>query len=75
MKPFLGIDVTENKKNEQSNGEEFLLAKISPEMSQELAASMESAMDAARERVRDAVKISCRPDRLLWWGGVWRLAS
>ena len=27
MKPFLGIDLTTNKKNEQMNGEEFVVAK------------------------------------------------
>lgn len=29
MKPFLGIDITENKKNEEFNGTEFLSAKTS----------------------------------------------
>lgn len=28
MKPFLGIDITTNRKNERLNGNEFLILKI-----------------------------------------------
>ena len=28
MKPFLGIDITTNRKNEQLNGNEFLILKL-----------------------------------------------
>ena len=37
MKPFLGIDLTQNKKNSEINGEEFLAAKPSPALAQTLA--------------------------------------
>ena len=39
MKPFLGIDLTQNKKNSEINGEEFLAAKPSPALAQALAQS------------------------------------
>lgn len=43
MKPFLGIDITQDKNNEQFNGEEFLVAKTSQAQSQALEqASMNS---------------------------------
>ena len=34
MKPFLGIDLTTDKKNEQFNGTEFLVMKPSSAMAQ-----------------------------------------
>lgn len=43
MKPFLGIDVTLNKKNEQMNGNEFLVQKTSSVLSESLEASTEKA--------------------------------
>jgi len=36
MKPFLGIDLTTNKKNDQLNGNDFLAAKPSLALSQAL---------------------------------------
>ena len=43
MKPFLGIDVTQNKKNEQPNGIEFCVAVPAQALSQALERSMEKA--------------------------------
>ena len=43
MKPFLGIDLTENKHNEQMNGTEFLVQTPSDALQQALAASSEKA--------------------------------
>lgn len=43
MKPFLGIDLTTNKKNEQFNGDEFLIQKPSVTLSESLEASTDKA--------------------------------
>lgn len=43
MKPFLGIDLTLNKKNEQFNGVEFLVQKPSSALSKSLEASTDKA--------------------------------
>ena len=43
MKPFLGIDLTNNKKNEQQNGDEFLTARPSLATAQSLERSSEQA--------------------------------
>ncbi len=43
MQPFLGIDLTTDKKNTQFNGTEFLAAKPSPALVQALAQSSEKA--------------------------------
>lgn len=43
MKPFLGIDLTEDKKNEELNGSCFIVAKPSAAMEQALRASEEKA--------------------------------
>lgn len=43
MKPFLCIDLTDNKKNEQENGEEWLVAKPSSALVQSLERSTEHA--------------------------------
>lgn len=43
MKPFLGIDLTRNKKNEQFNGEEFLIQKPSAALSESLEATTDKA--------------------------------
>lgn len=45
MKPFLGIDLTTNKKNEQMNGEEFLVAKPSLELTQSFERSSENVKE------------------------------
>lgn len=42
MKPFLGIDLTTNKKNEQMNGEELAVAKPDLSLTQSLEASSEN---------------------------------
>jgi len=42
MKPFLGIDLTTNKKNEQMNGEEFVIAKPALSLTQLLESSSEN---------------------------------
>lgn len=44
MKPFWGIDLTQNKKNEQVNGEEFLVQKPSSALTQSLETSTEKAV-------------------------------
>ena len=43
MKPFLGIDLTLNKKNDQFNGNEFLVQKPSSALSESLEASTDKA--------------------------------
>lgn len=43
MKPFLGIDLTKDKKNEQRNGAAFLIAEPSPALTRALETSMERA--------------------------------
>ena len=45
MKPFWGIDVTENKKNDKNNGEELLFARVSDNSSAELGEKMDSATE------------------------------
>ena len=47
MKPFLGIDLTANKKNEQTNGEEFIVAR--PDLS--LTQSLESSTENVEETI------------------------
>ena len=42
MKPFLGIDLTTNQKNEQMNGEEFVVAKPNLSLTQSLESSSEN---------------------------------
>lgn len=43
MKPFLGIDLTQSKKNLQANGEEFIIQKPSAALAQALDTSMDKA--------------------------------
>ncbi len=43
MKPFLGIDITNDKKNEQHNGIEFLVQKPSEALSKSLKVSTDNA--------------------------------
>ena len=47
MKPFLGIDLTTNKKNEEMNGKEFVVAR--PDLS--LTQSLESSLDNAEKTI------------------------
>lgn len=42
MKPFLGIDLTTNKKNEQMNGEEFVVERPDLSLTQSLESSSEN---------------------------------
>ena len=45
MKPFMGIDITTDKKNEQINGEEFIAAKPSLALTQSFEHSLENSED------------------------------
>lgn len=49
MKPFLGIDVTSNKNNEELNGGEFLVQKTSAALARSLEQSMEQAEETFEE--------------------------
>lgn len=48
MKPFLGIDLTQDKENEQVNGTEFLAVKPSAALAQTLEASTEEAAETVQ---------------------------
>lgn len=48
MKPFLGIDLTQDKKNSKPNGMEMMVLKPSPELV--------SALDSSKEKMNDAQK-------------------
>lgn len=50
MKPFLGINLTTNKKNEQTNGQEFLIQTPSTTLS----SFLESSSDKAEETIEKA---------------------
>jgi len=76
MKPFLGIDLTENKKNEQPNGAEFLACKPSAAMAKSLETSSEKA-DAAIESAKlpkplRIISFICSIVTLLLVGGIVR---
>ena len=49
MKPFLGIDLTENKKNEEVHGREFLVQELSAAMSQCLESSAEETTETLKK--------------------------
>jgi len=49
MKPFLGIDLTANKKNEQNNGTEFLVQMPSSALSNTLEVSTEKAEEVVEK--------------------------
>ena len=53
MKPFLGIDLTTNKKNEQMNGEEFVIAKP--------ALSLTQSFESSSENVEETIEKSKLP--------------
>lgn len=53
MKPFLGIDLTTNKDNEQVNGEEFLIQRPSP--------ALTALLDESTEKAEEAVERSKLP--------------
>ena len=50
MKPFLGIDLTADKKNEQMNGDEFLIAKTASSLAQ----SLESSSDNVEKTIEES---------------------
>lgn len=49
MKPFIGIDITENKKNEKFNGEEFIVKTVSQLQMQTFENAQEDAFDLVEE--------------------------
>lgn len=61
MKPFLGIDLTYNKKNEQTNGADLLCCKPS--------AALAQALDAATGKAQSSVEKSMLPPvfRVIQW--------
>ncbi len=76
MKPFLGIDLTENKKNQEMNCLEFVAATPSPAMKQALDDSMGKA-DAAEAQAKlplpiRIVQYTCGIAGLLLFGGLLR---
>lgn len=56
MKPFLGVDLTTDKKNEQINGTEFLIQKPS--------AALENALNASSEKAETTLETSKLPKAL-----------
>ncbi len=50
MKPFLGIDLTTDKKNEQMNGEEFVIAKPALSLTQSLESSSENVEETIEKK-------------------------
>jgi len=51
MKPFLGVDITSNKKNEIQNGDEFIVKSVSKKVSEELESSwdeLEKTLEESR---------------------------
>jgi len=54
MKPFLGIDLTTNKKNEATNGEEFIVQTVDPELSDAFYDSMDESDDSKENEVNIA---------------------
>lgn len=61
MKPFLGIDITTNKKNEIPNGEEFVVAVPSAALTQSFEKSLESS-----EETIESSKLPL-PMRIVQW--------
>lgn len=49
MKPFLCVNVTDNKKNEKYNGEEFLVTETSEDLSEALDKSTEKVVDTIEQ--------------------------
>ncbi len=52
MKPFLGIDITNDKHNEQENGKEFLVAEPSSALAQSLETSLEDGLGGVLEKAK-----------------------
>lgn len=49
MKPFISIDITENKKNDKINGEEFVVKTVSQIQKQSFENAQEDALDLVEE--------------------------
>lgn len=49
MKPFIGVDITENKKNKNINGEEFVVKAVSQMQKQAFENAQEDAFDLIEE--------------------------
>ena len=49
MKPFLGVDITSNKKNEIQNGDEFIVKSVSKKVSEELESSWDELKKTLEE--------------------------
>lgn len=49
MKPFLGIDITKDKKNEQYNGQEFVVSTVSQEHMQIMDHAVENVIDTVHK--------------------------
>ena len=49
MKPFIGIDITENKKNEKFNGEEFIIKSVSQSQREKFEDAQDDAFDLVEE--------------------------
>ncbi len=79
MKPFLGIDLTQDKSNTQLNGDCFIAAKPSLALTQALEASMEKA-DATENKTKlplalRIIQYACGIVAVLLFGGVLRSLS
>ena len=76
MKPFLGIDLTQNKKNEQLNGSEFLIQGPSSALLSSLLSASEKATDTInRAKLPLPLRIIqyiCGITALLFGGGILR---
>ena len=74
MKPFLGIDLTTNKKNDQLNGNDFLAAKPSLALSQALEQSHknvdETVAQAKLPKIFRIVQFLCGITAALLFSGI-----
>lgn len=74
MKPFLGIDLTHNKKNEQFNGNEFLIQEPSAALLNSLLTASEKATDTVnRSKLPQPLRVIqyiCGITALLFGGGI-----
>lgn len=61
MKPFLGIDITQDKKNKKENGQEFLVAKPSHALEE----ALESSTDQTLEHIEQTMLPL--PVRIIQW--------
>lgn len=74
MKPFWGIDITENKKNERMNGDGLLVKRVSARQAERFDSAVETAMKLdARAELPTALRILrgvCGVAALLIAGGI-----